>query len=191
LDNGTAGKTKNKLLWFATWEARKGSANVAAAFRTLREKRPDLTLTIGGTGKSAEEIRGFFAVQDRGAVNVLGRISLEEQVAVFGSHDVFLFPSLSEGFGLALLEAMANGLPAVTTLTGFGADFCEHEQNAMVVAPNSIAIANAVERLLDDDEFANRIARAGRELARTFTIDRMAEHYERAFVEGVERKARR
>jgi glycosyltransferase involved in cell wall biosynthesis len=157
-----------------------------AMLRQLRKKRPEITLTVGGTGKSADEIRSYFDTEDRAAVNVLGRVSVEEQVAIFGSHDVYVFPSISEGFGLALLEAMANGMPAVTSPTGFGADFVEHGVSGMVVPPN--AIGNAVEKLLDDPALAKRIAEKGRDLARTFTTERAVDHYEKVFQEGIERK---
>ena len=64
-------------------------------------------------------------------------LALADQVAEFQRHAIFLFPSLSEGFGLALLEAMALGLAAVTTLTGFGADFLRHRETGLIVSQGS------------------------------------------------------
>jgi glycosyltransferase involved in cell wall biosynthesis len=186
VDQSTTSKTHSKLLWFATWEARKGAAYMPAMLRELRSQRPEITLTVGGTGKSPDEIRAHFDPQDRTAVNVLGRVSVEEQVALFDSHDVYVFPSISEGFGLALLEAMANGMPAVTAPTGFGADFVEHEKTGMVVPPD--AFAGAVRKLLDDPGLARRIAAEGRDLARTFTTERFVDHYEQTFLHGIDRK---
>jgi glycosyltransferase involved in cell wall biosynthesis len=186
VDQSTTPKSNSKLLWFATWEARKGAAYMPAMLRRLRTTRPEVTLTVGGTGKTSDEIRSHFAPEDREAVNVLGRVSVEEQVAIFDSHDVYVFPSISEGFGLALLEAMANGMPAVTAPTGFGADFVEHEVSGLVVPPTEFA--GAVERLLADREFARRLAVNGRDLARSFTMQRSVDHYERLFQETMERK---
>lgn len=166
------------VLWFATWEARKGAFYVPAAFRALRRRRPGARLTVGGTGRPPGEVLAAFAPQDRAAVTVLGRISREEHAALLGRASVFLFPSLSEGFGLALPEAMAFGCAAVTTGTAFGGDHLQDGVDARVVPATSEHIARALLDLLGDDARRTRVATAGQALARTFTVERMLDGYE-------------
>ncbi|RBY87388.1 glycosyltransferase family 4 protein [Blastococcus sp. TF02A-26] len=174
-------RVPGQVLWFGTWETRKGSWYVPAAFRMLRAACPDARLVVGGTGKSQAEIAGHFAPEDRQAVTVLPRVSRAEQIRLMNESQVFLFPSLSEGFGLALPEAMSFGLAAVTTLVGFGADHLTDRVDARLVLATSEHIGRALVDLVQDDDARRRIAAQGREVARSFTPERMLDGYERLF----------
>ena len=182
-----AAREPGKLLWFASWEPRKGGAYVPAAFHEVRARYPAATLTIGGTGKSPEALRALFDPQDRAHVTVLPHITVEEQIALFNSHAIFLFPSLSEGFGLALPEAMCFGVAAVTTQTAFGGDHLRDGTNARVIYPSAPHLARALLELIGDDAGRVRLAEVGRDLARTFTAERMLTGYEQTFAEARER----
>ncbi len=99
-----------------------------------------------------------------------------------------MFPTENEAFGLSLVEAMACGLPAVTTRVGGIADYVDHGVNAWVVEPGDRdAMVAAIERLLDDGELALRLGRAAREtvLAR-FGGDAIAAQYESLLTELVD-----
>lgn len=173
----------DRLLWFASWEARKGSWYLPDAFRAIRAGHPGTRLAIGGTGRSEADLRGRFHEEDRGSIDVLPRLTIAEQAARFGEASIFLFPSLSEGFGLALVEAMAFGLAAVTTDTAFGGDFLTDDRSARVIFPSSGHIARAVLGLIRSDADRCRIATAGQSIARGFTLDRMVDAYEAAFLD--------
>jgi glycosyltransferase involved in cell wall biosynthesis len=173
------------LVWFATWEARKGAPYLPAALHAVRRRHPDVQLTIGGTGLPPEVILDEFAHEDRSAVRVLPRISMQEQIRLLDAGSIFVFPSLSEGFGLALVEAMAFGLGAVTTTTGFGGDFVQDGVNGRVIAPTSEHLARALLELIEHPERRIRIGRAGRELARSFTAERMVDAYEQLFLTSI------
>ncbi len=121
---------------------------------------------------------------DREALEVVPRIGLPEQIEQYETFSIFLFPSLAEGFGLTLPEAMSFGLAAVTTHAGFGADHLEDGKNARVVYPSSPHLARAMLELIENDELRWRLATAGREVARTFTLERMLTAYETAFIEA-------
>ena len=173
------------ILWFATWEARKGCSYLPAAFRRIREARPAARLTMGGTGKAEGELKALFDPRDRGHVTVAPRLSVAEHAALLGRSSVFLFPSLSEGYGLALLEALSFGLAAVTTNTGFGGDFLRDGESARIVFPSSGHIARAVLEVMEDPALRGRLSRNGRVVARGFTPDRQAEAYEALFRERI------
>lgn len=66
-------------------------------------------------------------------VNFLGRVPYEDLLHQFSSSHIFLFPTMGEGFGLVLLEAMAAGLPVITTENCGGKDIVLNEQNGFII----------------------------------------------------------
>jgi glycosyltransferase involved in cell wall biosynthesis len=106
-------------------------------------------------------------------VRFLGWLSEEEIEGLWVVADAFVFPSLYEGFGLPVLEAMARGVPVacsnVSSLPEVAGDaallFDPHDESA---------IASAAERLLADPHEAERLRKRGRERARSFTWERTA-----------------
>jgi glycosyltransferase involved in cell wall biosynthesis len=112
-----------EMLFFGSWGARKGSYYVPGAFRLIREQLPNMRLTIWGGGKEVGSVLSEFEDRDRTNVTVApGMIPRAELIERYGDFSIFLFPSLSEGFGLELLEACCFGLAPVTTNLGFGGD---------------------------------------------------------------------
>ncbi len=80
---------------------------------------------------------------------------------------VFVLPSRRESYGMAILEAMAAGLPVVSTRAGGITEFARDGVNALLVRPDDPDdLASALRRLLDDDQLAGRLAAAGRDVAR-------------------------
>ena len=97
-------------------------------------------------------------------------VTREQHLDILDQHDVFVFPSLSEGFGLALAEAMASGMPSVTTFTGLAHDWLEHGQNALLVPMRApTALAREVRRPLEDVELRRTIGANGQRTARQWT----------------------
>jgi glycosyltransferase involved in cell wall biosynthesis len=116
-------------------------------------------------------------------VRLLGWVSEAEIEALYAASRFFVFPSLYEGFGLPVLEAMQRGVPVAcsdrSSLPEVAGDA------ALLFDPESVeAIAGAMERLMSDADEAERLRRAGLERARRFTWDETArltaESYERA-----------
>jgi len=176
------GRDPLSLLWFGSWVERKGIYYLPRAFAQIVARFPEARLTLGGTGVAAEVVKSHFEPGLWPRITCLPRISLKEQLAEYESHAIFLFPSLSEGFGLTLLEAMAMGLAAVTTHTGLGGDWLRDREHALLIAPvNSTSLAEAVVTLIEDNELRYRVARNGQELSRLFTSERLIDTYEAAF----------
>lgn len=158
-----------------------------------RERRPVLVLPGYPT---PYEARLRDRVEELGLdddVRFLGWVSTEMLEGLYAAAAVFVFPSLVEGFGLPVLEAMARGVPVACSGRGAMAEVAGGA--ALPFDPESeSAIAESIMRLLSDRELAGRLAREGRERARSFTWKATAEGtlatYRRA-LSGPDRRARR
>ncbi len=96
-----------RLLFVGVDFARKGGTDLLEAFEIVRSRRPETTLTIAGPRK-------WPLAEGPGAgVDFVGRLSLSQTIDAFASHDLFVMPSLFEPFGIAYVEALANGLPCI------------------------------------------------------------------------------
>jgi glycosyltransferase involved in cell wall biosynthesis len=167
------------LLWFGSWIVRKGTHYLPRAFERICERFADARLTIGGTGASQRDIASHFKESLREKIRVLPRVSVKEQIAELGTNAIFLFPSLSEGFGFAGLEALAMGAAVVTTQTGFGGDFLVDRYHARVVpAASALHMADAVIELMENQDLREHIAENGKKLAQELTTERMVNEYE-------------
>ena len=93
--------------------------------------------------------------------------------------DVFVFPSLFEGFALVILEAMAAGLPVITTPNTAGPDLIEDGKEGLIVpAGDANALREAMQSLLHNPERARSMGRAAHEKAKEFTWERYGERWE-------------
>jgi glycosyltransferase involved in cell wall biosynthesis len=82
---------------------------------------------------------------------VRGTLSGSQLAIEYAQGDIFCLPSLEEGYGMVIPQAMACGLPIVTTHVVGAADLLKHGHDGLIVAPSdSIALADALERLVDD-----------------------------------------
>jgi glycosyltransferase involved in cell wall biosynthesis len=91
--------------------------------------------------------------------------------------NVFVFTSFFEGFGLPPLEAMACGIPVITTNCGGVRDFA-NDSNAIIVSPGDFrAIANAIMRLKKDENLRRRLRLQGIKTARKFSLEKMISQY--------------
>lgn len=141
---------------------------------------PGVRLAMVGGGPECEHIRPIF---DGTPTTFTGFLRGDELVSAMASADVLVFPSTSETFGLAPLEAMACGLPVVASMSGGLVDTLRDGVNALVHIPNDpISIAERVRQLQRDPELVQRL-RAGalaHAQARKWqeTMDQLIHYYE-------------
>jgi glycosyltransferase involved in cell wall biosynthesis len=145
-------------------EPRKNQLTALAAVVRL----PDLLLVCAGP-VADEEVARRLRASDRCCL--LGQVSAGDLEALYGAAEAFLFPSLYEGFGLPVLEAMARGLPVVTaavsSLPEVGGDAAVYEDDPL----DSEELAAALGRALSQRE---RLRQLGRARAAEFTWERTA-----------------
>ena len=160
-----------RLLFVGQWLPAKGTRYLVEAFTSL-SALGDVELACVGTGIHADAVRAAFPAAVRSHVSVFPRVDRQELYEQLRDADVFLFPSLSEGFSCALLEAMAASLPVVTTPVGAAVDLLEDGRNG-VLAPcaDATALVAAVTRLIGDVRTRTELGEAARRTASRFTTD--------------------
>jgi len=155
---------------------RKGYDVMCRALSVLRRRRPEIHYLIVGTGDPGYEQMLRKLVQSLGQEGHVHFAGFQDPVyPALAAMDVYVHPAIMEGFGIALLEAMAMVKPVVATMTGGIPDIVVHEETGLVVAPwDSEALASAVGILLDDRSRWVAMGKAGRQrVERLFTVDAM------------------
>lgn len=165
------------ILYVGTLEPRKNLVRLLEAFAYLRsqERIPHNLVLVGNRGWKERPI--FEAVKRLGiqsSLHFIGQVPLDHLVQLYNSADLLAFPSLYEGFGLPIVEAMACGTPVLTSprgslreIAGDAAEFIDP------VDVNSIA--EGLYRILCDPGYAERLRARGLDRAQQFTWTRAAQ----------------
>lgn len=154
---------------------RKGLPTLIQAVSMARDAVPDLELWVVGGDKAIEAMRGVCkAVGVDQQVHFWGWRDQEALVELYAQCDVFVMPSLTEGFGYVFFEAMASGLPVIGSQAGGIAEVVEQGRNGILVSPGDASeLADALRRLLTDMELYANLKRAGLETAGRFDLHSM------------------
>jgi glycosyltransferase involved in cell wall biosynthesis len=159
---------------------RKGQHHLLQAFARLRARcdRP-LHLVFVGTGDAEPALRELAArLQVADAVTFKGFLSREQMPPIYREADVFALPSQQEGMSIALLEAMASGLPVIVTETGGTAELVTQGQNGEIVPWSDVpALAEALQNLLKAEGLRRHMGAESRRRALQFGWPLLATRY--------------
>ena len=160
-----------RVLFAATWRKNKGVEDLVPAYAELSSRHTRLELVVLGAGVPDAEVRAAFPEDVRARVSCARAGTEAETAAAFAGADLFVLPSLFEGTPLTLVEAMASGLPVVTTATCGMRDVVRDGENGLLIPVRSpSAIVEAVERLVGDESLRARLGAAARaEAAERYT----------------------
>jgi glycosyltransferase involved in cell wall biosynthesis len=163
------------VLGVGTLEPRKNLTRLIDAYTALPEQvRASTPLAlVGPKGWEADEIERRAG---EAGVRITGFVSDEDLALLYSGCTAFAYPSLYEGFGLPVLEALAAGAPTVTA-TNSSLPEVAGDAALLVDAHDTRAIADALQRLLTDDALAARLRAAGPERAAAFSWARTAAGY--------------
>src|SRR4029077_20801560 len=128
-----------RLLFAGTWLDHKGIYYLRDAFEALASEFPELRLTIACCGAESDTVRSLFTPARRERIDVMPCVPAEEMPALYARHDIFVMASLMEGVPIVLLEAMAMGMPVVTTETCGMMDIVEDGYNGLLAKPGDAA----------------------------------------------------
>lgn len=151
------------------------NATALRAFVRVRQEHPMARLTIAGSGPEREALERL--AQHLGiaeTVTFAGRVENERMPALYHSAHIALNPSLADNLPISILEALASGVPVVSTNVGGITFLVENGKTALLVPPGDPeAMALACLRLLTEQGLTQKLVQAGHELAGEFAWDRV------------------
>lgn len=161
-----------RLLAVGSLQPRKNLERLVEAVRELGATRSVHLSLIGPEGFRSQEIRA--AVGGVAGLEFLGYVSTARLIDAYRAADIFVYPSIYEGFGLPLIEAMASGTPVVTSTGGSIPEVAGAA--AVLVDPlDPSALAAAIRRVADDEALRSELVELGQARARTYTWANAAE----------------
>jgi glycosyltransferase involved in cell wall biosynthesis len=167
------------LLYVGFSTPRKGLEYLAEALRLMRSRAQ--LLVVGSWEKHYKERFLSALGPARHLATVVGYVPDSELLTYFAAADVFVLPSLLEGFGIPLVEAMAAGVPVVTTTAGASGEIVG-DAGLTVPPGDAPSLAAALDRVLAHPQLAGGLRRAGRDRARRlFDERRMAAETEAVY----------
>ncbi len=167
-----------RLLFVGTITQRKGIKYLLEALRLLGEAPVELTVC----GRVVDDLAIFKPFEKQ--VKILPSASFPELLAAYRAADLFVFPSVAEGFGHVLLEALASGLPIVSTTHTAAPDLIEDGREGFVIEPRRPdLIASRIEWATQNRHQLREMQVAARTRAEQFTWER----FRRSVVEAVRR----
>jgi len=141
-----------------------------------------LVIGDGPEEQSLKNIARQLHVEDM--VTFLGFLPDELKFQYLSASDIYVLPSVHEGFGICLLEAMHCGLPIVSTDEGGQTDILIDGRNALLVPPgDSIALSEKIRQLLNDDLLRMNISGNNRTDIGNYYIDEIVKEYENIYIE--------
>ncbi len=170
------GLPENFILYLGTIEPRKNLPNLIDAFNILVEKGLQQKLVLAGKfGWMYEEV--LTLVRDHGLKDHIifpGYIEQDDLPMVYNLASLFVYPTIYEGFGLPVLEAMACGVPVVTSDIASLPEIVG--EAGLLVPPGDVnALSEAISRGMNDEELRTNLRRAGIQRAKKFRWERTAE----------------
>ena len=179
------------VLFVGTLEPRKNVVRLIEAYAKLPKERPPLVL-VGGKGWFYDEIFGRVeALALAGEVHFAGFIPAEDLPLWYNAADLFVYPSIYEGFGLPALEAMACGT-AVIASTASSLPEDVGKAGKLVDPTDTDALTTAMEQVLSDRDLQEQMQAAGLAQAGGFSWERAARQttnsYRRALTPGEDRQ---
>jgi alpha-1,3-rhamnosyl/mannosyltransferase len=169
-----------------TVEPRKNISLAIRATRELRARGHDVQLVLVGSRGWARksEIEEILAAQAEGIVVWPGYVSDDERDALYAGASALLLPSMYEGFGMPLIEAMTAGLPCVCSAIPV---FDEVAGGAALRADpnNPIEWADRLEKLIGQPDLAQKLRTAGLNQAASFSKERTARAFRVAVAQGL------
>ena len=168
-------KPKSYLLYVGAIQPRKNLEVLIEAFEKIKEKNPNMKLVIAGAPawKSDNIIKKINNSKFKDDIIITGNLSFKETSIFYKKAKMFVFPSLYEGFGIPVLEAMASGVPVIcaknSSLIEVGGDSVLYFETK-----NSQNLADCINKIVGEEEFNERLIKQGIERVKNFSWEKCA-----------------
>lgn len=184
---------RHRLLFVGRLVPLKGVEELLKAVYRLKQTGEKVQLTVVGTGPKEHSTHFKWVAKKLGIssqVRWLGYATQRKVQNMYATHHAVIMPSRQESFGLVALEALARGIPLVSTQSGGLSEFVNSQVAQIIPKVNSRAIADAVQNMWKHKTATNRRVIAGRKLASKLTWPYAASQYKKLFqsIPGIERE---
>ena len=168
---------KRVILFLGRLHRKKGLDVLARSYASLLHKIKDVALLVAGPDEDGTQKRMESILKTSLALRSIvftGMLTGRDKLTALACADLFVLSSYSEGFSMAVLEALAAGLPVVISRQCNFPEVSEHDAG-FVIEPNDAAVTEAISTLLSDDQLRTRMGQNGRNLVREkYTWDAIA-----------------
>lgn len=172
-----------KLLFIGSNFEHKNILAVVKAVKILKEKNINVIFNIAGMETVYTDVlRDYISKNNlQGNINILGKIPADKVEELYENSDIFVFPSLIEGFGIPPLEAMNYGLPVISSDKTVMPEVIGDA--GILIEPSAENFAEKIEYLINNPDFANELVKRGYERIKEFSQSKFSEKYIE-FIEG-------
>lgn len=159
----------------------KNHRTLLQSFNILHKKRKDCILMLVGSGDTQKDIE-----EEAHSLHLENKVvftgNRKDIPDLLASMDIFVFPSISEGWPNVINEALAAGLPVIAYPAGDIPHIIENKTNGIIVDNDATEIANWIIKLLDDSELRNKLKKNAKQtLVGKYTVDSMVTQYENLY----------
>ncbi len=148
---------KTRILFLSRLSKEKGIYETIDAFKKLSSQFPNLELTIAGDGKEFDTIATL--VKNIEGIKMAGHVEGEEKTTLFKDSQIYCLPSYTEGLPTSVLEAMAFGLPVITTpVGGLKGFFQDGKMGYLVEVKDAEGLSEKLELLLSENDKKDKMA---------------------------------
>jgi glycosyltransferase involved in cell wall biosynthesis len=162
------------ILFVGTLEPRKDVPALVRAYEEVAKRgHPHELVLVGRAGWGIDAIEAAVRGMGAGSVRMTGYVSEPTKIELIRGASAFVYPSIAEGFGLPVLEAMACGTPTIAT-TGSAPEEMAGDAALLVPPRDPIALRDAILRILEDRSLADDLRARGPDRAQAFTWRRAA-----------------
>lgn len=183
---------KKLVLFMSRLNAKKGLDLLLPGFRDYVQKHPDTVLALAGSDDGYEATaRQFIDQHNLGdSIRMVGMLTGDDKKAALADADLFTLPSYSEGFSMAVLEAMAAGTPTlVSDRVGFGETIRAHEAAGLLDSLTPEAVRDGLEKLLGNDQLRLQVSKNATALLKAqYDIDIVAKRLLDEYTKVVKKK---
>jgi glycosyltransferase involved in cell wall biosynthesis len=163
------------ILYLGRLQARKNLRRLVNAYARVREAGFTHSLVLAGQQDSFFQpvLARVRELKLENNISFPGYVAAEDVPTFYNAAEVFIYPSLYEGFGLPLMEAMACGIPVITS-RGSSLDEVAGDAAVLVDPLDELSISEALKNVLNDSELRTRLSVAGLRRSRLFTFENAA-----------------
>lgn len=175
-----------RLFWMRSFHEIYNPEMAVRVVEHLRPLVPDIHLTMAGSDKGLLEPMRSLA-QERGLrqqITFPGFLDFAGKIRAGEENDIYINTNRIDNMPVSILETCAMGMPVVATEVGGIADLLTHEETGLLVPDNDdLAMAQAIQRLLNDAQLAERLSTNGRKLAEQCAWERIKPQWEQVFAD--------